>query len=221
MSVCEVRPLQQVGGRAREESLAIVPDLHPCSTLGHKRFSSDSPTIGEELELLKGFPEPKRHCNYTSPAECCLELVENPPAPDAGVFTLEVTYEFGKEADLFTCGGNSPVGSSPSVPDFTLSQAPSANCGQGFNLQPTPFPAEFLESMHRPAAQAVLHPVAPCMEKYELIITEQPEEVGTSKVTVAHFFVYLKLFTQIFIVAFVSFCSIIVLVTTVKEFVHP
>lgn len=201
MSLCEVRPqaLQQIGGIASEE--AIVPDIQGCYSFGAdlqgcKRYScsdSDCLSIGEEeLELLSGghqqfnsfsFPEPKRHCGYNiSPEQ--FQLVENISSVTVGkgTFTLEVkdTYNFGvNKDDIFNCGGNSPVcSSSSSVADFTpTSTQTSADCQQVFDLQ-TFVPADLFPNMQHKSQTVLSHPVTQHSEKYDLVITEQPEEVS-------------------------------------------
>lgn len=204
MSVCQLRPLslqEHIEG-ITSDKFAIVPDIQSYSfgsdLQGSKRYSSDSDIsfCEEELDLLGqeqqqissySFPEPKRHCSgYSiSPSPEQFQLVENTTtsALCSEVFSPQVkeTYDFGasKDTGIFTCGGNSPVSSasSPSATNFaaTSTQA-SGVCQQIVDFQPLVLPIEFLPGMQR-QSQAVLSQLPQHTEKYELVITEQPEEV--------------------------------------------
>ena len=192
MSLCQLRPpaLQQHIGGTPSEKLAIVPDIQGYSlegdTRGCKRYrnnDSDCLSFGEEeLDLLGSLQDTKRHCGYDlTPSPDPVQLVENIRTE---VFTadLEVkgTYDFGAgaEASIFTCGGNSPssVSSSPGV-DFAAPSSgggaqTSAGCQQILDFQ------DFFPDMQRQQQQVVLSLPSTHADKYELVITEQPEEVG-------------------------------------------
>ena len=225
MSVCQLRPLplqEHIEGLSRDK-FAIVPDIQSYSfgsdLQGSKRYRSDSDTSfgEEELDLLGqeqldsySFQEPKRHCSgysiSSSPDQ--FRLVENTTtsALCSEVFSPQVnkTYNFGagKDSSIFTCGGNSPVSSassSPSATNFaaTRTQASGA-CQQIVDFQSL-VPIEFPLDMQR-QSQAVLSQLSQQhTEKYELVITEQPEEVRwfVHYITTAIEYVYILLGTTI------------------------
>lgn len=184
MSLCEVRPqaLQQIGGSISEEKLAIVPDIIQSFNFvsdlrGCKRYSSDSDCLSFENfeELLNGDQQQldfsfKRHCDYSIS-----------PSPDQFQSEVKDSYDFGvgKDSKIFTCGENSPVSSSP-VTDFTTTSTQnSASCQQTFDLQAFAS-VDFFPNMQRQSHSVLSHQVTPApVENYELVITEQPEEVST------------------------------------------
>lgn len=184
--------------------MAIVPDIqsysiigsdlhHPCSKRT-RASASDCLSIEDELELLSqesqfsdfSFPGPKRHCSDYSISSSPNQF-QNIGSPDSiEEFALEVKedYIFTESKDIteiFTCGGNSPVTSSSST-DFASASSNQASAGyqqqrQDFDIQ-TLVPANVLDSMHRPSQTVLSHPLAQQhADKYELVITEQPEEV--------------------------------------------
>lgn len=184
MSLCQLKSqaLHHIGGVASEK-LAIVPDIQNYSLVGDfqgsKRYrsnDSDCLSIGEEeLELLsQDFPETKRHCGYSiSPSPNQFQLVEN-----TEVFITEVkdSYNFGanKDASIFTCGGNSPssTSSSPaSTTNFNPAGSLAADCQPIIDFQE--LVPNFFSDMQQPSQTVISSHV----DKYELIITEQPEEV--------------------------------------------
>lgn len=203
MSVCQLTLQEHIEGISSTDKFAIVPDIQIYSfgsdLQGSKRYRSDSDiSFGEEdLDLLGqdqqlqlnsySFQEPKRHCSGYSiscPSPDQFQLVENTTSTAlcSEVFSPQVqeTYDFGasKDTNIFTCGGNSPVSSasSPSAANFaaTRTQAPAA-CQQVVDFQSL-VPIEFLPDMQR-QPQTVLSQLSQHTEKYELVITEQPEEV--------------------------------------------
>lgn len=186
MSLCELKTqaLQQIGGISREESLAIVPDIQNYSLeLGLQRGYKRCSSVEEELELLSQEQQqldssfsviyPKRHCSSLSPSPDQFQI------SGKDIYTLEVkpNYHFGgTDSDIFTCGGNSPISSSSSCSaDFTPTNTQtSAECQALFNLQGFVPVNSVLPNMQR---TVLSHPVVQHTEKYELVITEQPEEV--------------------------------------------
>ena len=196
MSVCHSRAqLQQEIGSIPSEKLAIVPDIQTYSIgadylVGCKRFSSDSLEEGLDLLEFEQFQETKRHCGSygISPSPNQFQnSCSNSSSTATEIFAPDVkeSYNFGiEEADIFTattqCGGNSPASnsSSPGI-SFTpvtsgvhSSAADSQQQHQQHQLLDFP---NFFPGMQQ-QSQVVLNP-APRTEKYELIITEQPEEV--------------------------------------------
>lgn len=186
MSLCQLKPqaLHHIGGVVSEK-LAIVPDIQNFGLVGDfqgsKRYRSNNSnclSIGEEeLELLEqDFQETKRHCarGYSiSPSPDQFQLVEN-----TEVFITEVkeSYNFGasKDSSIFTFGGDSPAStsSSPAGSDFNpTGRQSSANCQPIINFQE--LVPDFFAEMQQP------HPtvLSTHADKYELVITEQPEEV--------------------------------------------
>ena len=191
MSLCDLEPeilQQQIGGLPTEECLATVPDIQASYSFGGslqqgcKRYRSSSDCLsGEEDLALLGqdqqkfeslaFPELKRHCNYdlttTSPDQIQF----------GKVFIEEVSssYCFGsnEEIDVLTCGGDSPV--NITALNFSSSSRGSTDCQQ---IQAAFVPINFLSNMQQPPT--VISQVAQPTEKFEVVITEQPEEVCSS-----------------------------------------
>ena len=188
-----------------EENLAIVPDIHSFSFAGssdvqscsnnnnsnkRSRVTSECLSIEGELELLSqqesqqlsglSFPEPKRHCSVysisSSPNQ--FQIIGSPDSIEEFDLEVKENYNFTEDADIFTCGGNSPIRSSTSITDFTstTSQA-AAGCNQEFGPQSFISVNPFESNMHRQSQTALSHPLAQHGDKYELVITEQPEEV--------------------------------------------
>lgn len=168
MSLCQLRPqaLQHVGGLA-SETLAIVPDIH---NLGKRAYSNKGCCLSfgeDDLDLLG--QETKRHCGYT---------ISPPPEHlvESEVFTAEVkgVYDFGSSegANIFTCGGNSPV-STASVSSCTDFPQTGTQTSAVASCQPV---IDFSQLDLFPGMQS--QPVLSThSDKYELVITEQPEEV--------------------------------------------
>ena len=181
MSLCQLRPqaLQHVGGLASEK-LAIVPDIQQNYSLGKRARSnnSDCLSFGEDdldllgqEQLLLG-QDNKHHCGYSiSPSpEQQFHLVESE------VFTAEVKdiYNFGASegSNIFTCGGNSPVSTASASPraDFVptgIQTSAVAGCQPIIDFSQL----DLIPGMISQAG------VSTHTDKYELVITEQPEEV--------------------------------------------
>ena len=199
MTTCELIPqaVQQFGGIVtRAENLAIVPDIHSYSFVGNstdlqpckrnRASASDClSSIEDELDLgdfTFPEPEPKRQCRDYSvtPSPNQFQNISSPDSIEEFALEVKGDYKFTGNKDvtgIFTFGGNSPASSSSSLTDFTQTntQASAGGCQQDFNLQ---FPSANLFNMHRPSQTALSHPLAQQhADKYELIITEQPEEV--------------------------------------------
>lgn len=189
MSLCQLRPqpLQHRIGGIASEKLAIVPDIQSYSFVrdlqGCKRSRSNTSDclsfVEEELDLLDSFQDTKHHCGYDiSPSPEHFHLVES---TNIEVFTpdLEVkqSYNFGAastDISIFTCGGNSPLStsSSPGI-NFTTATAAqtTAGCQQIVDFQ------DFFPDMQQRQPQVVMSLPGTHSEEYEMVITEQPEEV--------------------------------------------
>lgn len=189
MSLCEVRvqSVQQIGGLPSEEHLAIVPDIQSflggVSDLQGYPSTSDSPSSEEEdIDLLddpfNSFTSsaPKRRCvTYTSPTSTP-EYFTDTGAADKS-FSLE-NYNF--EADgIFVFGGNQPANSGGNLTATNCNQTPAK---EGFDLQGFASVDFFPPRMQQQSA-ILTGQVAHTVEKYELVITEQPEEVSVVVVT--------------------------------------
>ena len=242
MTTCELIPQAvQFGGRATtEDTLAIVPDIHSSlfggsdlqSCKRNRTSASDCLSIEGELNLLEpsqlsdfSFPEPKRHCSdyriSASPGH--FQSIGSPDSIEEFALEVKTDYSFTESKDVFTCGGNSPVNSSTSVSEFppANTQASTSCQQQDFDLQ------SFVYNMHRPTPAALTHPLAQHADKYELVITEQPEEVGIISRFAAFFFfacscnthsVSASIMTSFYAtILLFFFCSITELATTVKE----
>jgi hypothetical protein len=174
MSLClRPQPLQHIGGVTSE---AIVPDIQTLESYsfvsgyqGCKRVlsnDSDCLIIGEEelgqldQDQLQ-FQEAKRFCGgYTGTS----------PSPDhfqVGGSTAEL-----KNIEFFNCGGNSPVSSASTSPGTDFTPSGTQTLDKYFPEELPLFPVPEMQSQPQPQPMMNAH-----ADKYELVISEQPEEV--------------------------------------------
>ena len=198
--------LQQIGGFENlaivPDIVSLVGELQGCKRY---RTSSDL-SFEEELELLSGepqqqqqqqqfdsfsYPDSKRPCGYNlspSPVEQ-FQLVEScsitPPPPDT--FTKEVkdSYNFGggckdsSSISIFTCGENSPVTSSPvaAATDFSSCTSGTTQAPRDYRVLQLQDFAGASQPVMQCQPQAVMIAHHQPSDSYEIVITEQPEEV--------------------------------------------